>query len=96
MPAKLSIDDARDITVETLPPAAALPVIPICDLFQDLTKWKDQRIAVRADVVRYIGGCLAEAGAARADLSPMDIVGPSSSHMERPTILAPILRRCSA
>jgi ankyrin repeat protein len=51
MPAKLTIDDARDITVETLPPAGTLPVIPICDLFQDLTKWKGQRIAVRAEMV---------------------------------------------
>jgi len=51
MPAKLLIDDARDITVETLPPANELPVIPICDLFQDLSKWKGQRIAVRAEIV---------------------------------------------
>ncbi len=51
MPAKLTIDDARDITVETLPPANTLPVVPICDLFQNLTASKGQRIAVRAEIV---------------------------------------------
>jgi ankyrin repeat protein len=51
MPAKLTIDDARDVTVESLPPASTLPVIPICDLFQDLSKWKGERIAVRAAFV---------------------------------------------
>lgn len=51
IPATLIFDDARDITVDALPEASKLPVIPICDLFQDLPKWKDQRIAVRAEFV---------------------------------------------
>lgn len=50
IPAKLVFDDARDITIEVLPEASKLPVIPICDLFQDLPKYKDQRIAVRAEI----------------------------------------------
>lgn len=51
IPARLIFDDARDITIEPLADASTLPVIPICDLFQDLPKYKDQRIAVRADFV---------------------------------------------
>ena len=56
MPAKLTVDDARDITIEVLPPASTLPVVPICDLFQDLAKWKGQRIAVRAELVGTMEG----------------------------------------
>jgi ankyrin repeat protein len=51
MPARLVFDAARDITVEALPEASKLPVIPICDLFQNLAAYKDQRIAVRAEIV---------------------------------------------
>jgi hypothetical protein len=56
MPATLTFDDARDITVEALPPVSELPVIPICDLFQDLPKCKGQRIAVRAEIVGTMEG----------------------------------------
>lgn len=51
IPARLTFDDVRDIAVEALPPAKALPVIPICDLFQNLVAFKGQRIAVRAENV---------------------------------------------
>jgi len=54
--AELVFDDARDITVEALPEASKLPVIPICDLFQDLPKYKGQRIAVRAEIVGTMEG----------------------------------------
>lgn len=56
MHAELLFDDARDITVEALPEASKLPVIPICDLFQDLPKYKGQRIAVRAEIVGTMEG----------------------------------------
>jgi ankyrin repeat protein len=49
IPAKLTFHDARDITVEVLPPAKTLPVIPICDLFQNLAAFKGQRVAVRGE-----------------------------------------------
>jgi hypothetical protein len=54
--AELVFDDARDITVEALPEASKLPVISICDLFQNLSKYKSQRIAVRADSARTTEG----------------------------------------
>lgn len=56
MAAMLTFDDARDIMVDTLPPASTLPVIPICDLFQDLGAWKGQRIAVQAEFVGTMEG----------------------------------------
>lgn len=55
-PARLTFDDARNITVDALPPAETLPVIPICDLFQDLGAWKGKRIAVRAREVHTMEG----------------------------------------
>ena len=54
--AQLVFDDARDITIEALPEASKLPIIPICDLFQDLPKYRGQRIAVRADFVTTMEG----------------------------------------
>ncbi|MGP0076330.1 MAG: ankyrin repeat domain-containing protein [Bryobacteraceae bacterium] len=56
IPAKLTFDDARDVTVEALPPAKTLPVIPICDLFQNLVAFKGQRVAVRAENVSTMEG----------------------------------------
>ena len=56
VPAKLTFDDARDVTVEALPPAKTLPVIAICDLFQNLVAFKGQRIAVRAENVGTMEG----------------------------------------
>lgn len=49
-PAEFTFDAMNDLKVEALPDAAELPVIPICELFQDLTAWKGQRIAVRGEV----------------------------------------------
>jgi ankyrin repeat protein len=50
-PGEFSFDSIEGLTVETLPDAGELPVIPICDLFQTLGRWKGQRIAVRGEVV---------------------------------------------
>ena len=48
-PAELTFDSFENLTVEALPDAATLPVIPICDLFQNLTAWKGKRISVRGE-----------------------------------------------
>jgi ankyrin repeat protein len=48
-PAELIFGTFDDLRVETLPDAKRLPVIPICELFQNLPAWRDQRIAVRGE-----------------------------------------------
>lgn len=48
-PAELTFDSTEDISIEELPDARKLPVVPICELFQNLAAWKGQRIAVRGE-----------------------------------------------
>jgi len=50
LPGDFIFDSLMDLKVEALSDAGELRVIPICDLFQDLTAWKGQRIAVRGEV----------------------------------------------
>jgi len=50
-PAELTFDSVENIVVEELPDPRKLPVIPICELFQNLGVWKGQRIAVRGESV---------------------------------------------
>ena len=49
-PAELVYDDVRELVVEELPGPDELPVIPICDIFQDLVGWKGKRVAVLAEI----------------------------------------------
>jgi hypothetical protein len=51
LPAELIFDSIENLVVDTLPDAATLPVIPICDLFQHLADSRGKRIAVRAEGV---------------------------------------------
>lgn len=55
-PAKLVFDSLDNLRVDALPDASELPVIPICDLFQNLAQWKGKRIAVRAESVSTMEG----------------------------------------
>lgn len=55
-PAELTFDSMSDLNVEPLPDAGTLPVIPICELFQNLVSWKGQRIAVRGESVHTSEG----------------------------------------
>jgi ankyrin repeat protein len=48
-PAELVFDSVENLKIEALPDAAELPVIPICDLFQNLPAWSGKRIAVRGE-----------------------------------------------
>ena len=48
-PAELIFESVENMRVEALPDAAGLPVIPICELFQNLPVWRDKRIAVRGE-----------------------------------------------
>ncbi len=50
-PAEFTFDAIESISVKELPDASELPVIPICDLFQNLLAWKGKRIAVRGESV---------------------------------------------
>ncbi len=50
-PAEFAFDSIEALKVEILPDPSELPVIPICDLFQDLESWKGKRIAVRGEFV---------------------------------------------
>jgi ankyrin repeat protein len=50
-PAELRFDSIENLNVEALPDASELPVIPICELFQNLPAWKGKRIAVRGESV---------------------------------------------
>jgi len=56
LPGEFTFDSLDDVKIEALPDAGELPVIPICELFQSLTTWKGQRIAVRGEVVGTMEG----------------------------------------
>ncbi len=56
LPAVLIFDSMENLKIEPLPDAAELPVIPICDLFQNLSAWKGKRIAVRGEIVDTMEG----------------------------------------
>jgi hypothetical protein len=56
LPAELTFDSFNDLRVETLPAADSLPVVPICELFQNLSQWSGKRIAVRGEVVATFEG----------------------------------------
>lgn len=49
LPAEFTFDSIENILVEELSDPSKLPVIPICELFQNLGAWKGQRIAVRGE-----------------------------------------------
>jgi ankyrin repeat protein len=51
LPGEFMFDSINDLKVEALHDAGELAVMPICELFQNLTTWKGQRIAVRGEVV---------------------------------------------
>lgn len=55
-PGELIFDSFENLSVETLPDPATLPVIPICDLFQNLSAWKGKRVAVRGEFVSTMEG----------------------------------------
>jgi len=55
-PGELIFDSFEDLSVEALPDPSTLPVIPICDLFQNLSTWKGKRIAVRGEFVSTMEG----------------------------------------
>lgn len=50
-PGEFVFDSVDDLRIEALPDASELPIIPICELFQNLAGWKGRRIAVRGEVV---------------------------------------------
>jgi hypothetical protein len=50
LPGELLFDSVEEISVDALQDASELPVIPICDLFQNLPAWKGKRVAVRGEV----------------------------------------------
>ena len=56
IPAELEFDSFENLKVETLSDAASLEVIPICTLFQNLSKWKGKRVAVRGEFVSTMEG----------------------------------------
>jgi ankyrin repeat protein len=55
-PGELVFDSFENISVEALPDPSTLSVIPICDLFQNLSAWKGKRIAVRGELVGTMEG----------------------------------------
>ena len=55
-PGELVFDSFENLSVEALPDPGTLPVIPICDLFQNLLSWKGKRIAVRGELVGTMEG----------------------------------------
>lgn len=55
-PGELVFDSFEDLSVKALPDPGTLPVIPICDLFQNLSAWKGKRIAVRGELVGTMEG----------------------------------------
>jgi uncharacterized protein len=48
-PAELRFDSIKGLEVTELPNTGEIPVIPICELFQNLSAWKGKRIAVRGE-----------------------------------------------
>jgi ankyrin repeat protein len=55
-PGELVFDSFENLSVEVLPDPGELPVIPICDLFQNLSAWKGKRIAARGEFVTTMEG----------------------------------------
>jgi ankyrin repeat protein len=49
--AELVFDSFDNLRVEALPDPGSLTVVPICDLFQNLSAWKAKRVAVRGEFV---------------------------------------------
>jgi ankyrin repeat protein len=56
LPAEATFDFFENLKVEALPDAASLEVIPMCALFQNLSKWKGKRVAVRGEFVSTMQG----------------------------------------
>jgi ankyrin repeat protein len=50
-PADLIFDTFENLKIEVLPAPQEVPVIPMCDLFQNLNAWKGKRIAVRGEAI---------------------------------------------
>lgn len=55
-PGELVFESFENLSVEALPDPGTLPVIPICDLFQNLSAFKGKRIAVRGEFVTTMEG----------------------------------------
>lgn len=55
-PAELRFDSIKSLTVTELPDPGEIPVIPICELFQNLPTWKGKRIAVRGESTSTMEG----------------------------------------
>lgn len=56
LPADLIFDSFDNLGVEALPDPGSLTVIPICDLFQNLSVWKGRRVAVRGEFLSTMEG----------------------------------------
>jgi ankyrin repeat protein len=56
LPAEMIFDSFNNLRVEALPDPGSLPVISICDLFQNLPAWREKRIAVRGEFVATMEG----------------------------------------
>jgi hypothetical protein len=56
LPAELVFDSFENLAIDVLPDPASLPVIPICNLFQDLRAHEGKRIAVRGELVTTMEG----------------------------------------
>ena len=54
--AELIFDSFDNLRVEALPDPGSLTVIPICELFQNLSAWKGKRVAVRGEFVSTMEG----------------------------------------
>lgn len=55
-PGIFAFESVESIEVRALPDGRELPVIPICDLFQNLEAWRGRRIAVRGESARTMEG----------------------------------------
>jgi hypothetical protein len=56
LPGELIFDSLSELKVEPLPEPGTLPVIPICELFQNLASYRGKRIAVRGEGVGTMEG----------------------------------------
>jgi hypothetical protein len=56
LPAELVFDSFDNLRVEALPDPSSLTVVPICELFQNLSAWKGKRVAVRGEFVSTLEG----------------------------------------
>jgi hypothetical protein len=57
-PGELIFDSFENLKVQALPDPRTLTVVPICDLFQNLSAWKQKRVAVRGELVRTMEGTI--------------------------------------